>query len=265
MNLEQLSVLDLSLAAALVVALGLVQLVMGLGLLRSLAIGSVRMTLQLLLVGLVLKSLFEAANLGWVSLMALIMLALASYEVIARQKRPLKGWHGYRIGLVSMGATAATITLFALLIIIEPAPWYTPQYAIPLLGMILGNTMTGIGLALNHLTQTAWSARNQIEARLLLGQTPREATAELRADALRAGLIPTLNMLAAAGLISLPGMMTGQILAGAAPMDAVRYQILIMFLITAANGFGSLLAVHLGAQRLFDERSRLRLDRLASA
>ncbi|HUN00314.1 MAG: iron export ABC transporter permease subunit FetB [Halothiobacillus sp. 20-53-49] len=264
MNLEQLSVIDLSLAALLVAALGLVQLIMGLGLLRALLMGSVRMTLQLLLVGLVLKSLFEAANLGWVSLMALIMLALAGYEVTARQKRPIKGWHGYTIGLLSMGVTAATITLFALIIIIEPHPWYTPQYAIPLLGMILGNTMTGIGLALNHLTQTAWSARVKIEARLLLGQTAGEATAELRADALRAGLIPTLNMLAAAGLISLPGMMTGQILAGAAPMDAVRYQILIMFLITAANGFGSLLAVHLGTRRLFDERARLRLDRLTT-
>jgi putative ABC transport system permease protein len=86
--------------------------------------------------------------------------------------------------------------------------------------------------------------------------------ADLRTEALRAGLIPTLNMLAAAGLISLPGMMTGQILAGAPPMEAVRYQILIMLLITAATGFGSLLAVHLGARRLFDDRQRLRLERL---
>lgn len=262
MNIQILSVVDLILAGLLVLALGGVQLLLGLGLLRSLVWGSVRMVLQLLLVGLVLKSLFAVANLGWITLMAMVMLLLAGYEVTARQKRPIKGWRGYGIGLASMGVTAAIITLFTLMIIIQPQPWYTPQYAIPLLGMILGNTMTGIGLALNHLTQTAWSSRNQIEARLLMGQTARMATRELRADALRAGLIPTLNMLAAAGLISLPGMMTGQILAGAPPMEAVRYQILIMLLITAATGFGSMLAVHLGSLRLFDARDRLRLDRL---
>jgi putative ABC transport system permease protein len=262
MNIEPLSAIDLGLAALLVVALGIVQFLMGLGLQRSLVIGTIRMTLQLLLVGLVLKTLFESAHLVWIGLMALVMLALAGYEVSARQKRPIKGWRGYFIGLLSMGVTAAVITLLALVVIISPHPWYTPQYAIPLLGMVLGNTMTGIGLALNHLTQTAWSNRSRIEARLLLGQTATQAMADLRTEALRAGLIPTLNMLAAAGLISLPGMMTGQILAGAPPMEAVRYQILIMLLITTATGFGSLFAVHLGARRLFDDRQRLRLERL---
>ncbi|MDR9502675.1 MAG: ABC transporter permease, partial [Desulfurivibrionaceae bacterium] len=127
-----------------------------------------------------------------------------------------------------------------------------------------GNTMTGIGLALNNLTQTAWQSRKELEARLILGHSVKDTTAELRSDSMRAGLIPTLNMLAAAGVISLPGMMTGQILAGTPPIEAVKYQILIIFLITAATGFGSLVAVQLGARRLFDERDRLRLDRLRS-
>lgn len=262
---ESLSATDLLLAGTLVAGLGLVQFWQGLQLSRSLLIGSLRMVVQLLLIGFVLKALFATASLGWVLLMALVMLLLASYEVIARQKRRLVGWQGYGIGLLSMGATAAAITAIALLLIVRPSPWFTPQYAIPLLGMILGNTMTGIGLALNHLTQMAASTRQAIEARLLLGQTARQAMAPLKRDAVRAGLIPTLNMLAAAGVISLPGMMTGQILAGAPPLEAVRYQILIMLLITAATGFGGLLAVHFGSRRLFDERERLRLDRLAPA
>lgn len=262
MNIEPLSAFDLGLASLLVIALGIVQFLMGLGLQRALIIGTIRMTLQLLLIGLVLKALFASVHLTWIGLIALVMLALAGHEVSARQKRPIKGWQGYLIGLTSMGVTAAIITIFALTVIISPEPWYTPQYAIPLLGMILGNTMTGIGLALNHLTQTAWSNRSRIEARLLLGQTATQAMSEVRTEAVRSGLIPTLNMLAAAGLISLPGMMTGQILAGAPPMEAVSYQILIMLLITAATGFGSLLAVHLGSKRLFDERQRLRLERL---
>lgn len=264
MSLYSLTPFDLALAAGLVLALGVVQVLLGLGLFRTLALNSVRMVLQLLLVGVILEAVFEAATLPWIALIALVMMALAGYEVVARQKRAIRGWHGYVIGLAAMSATALIVTVLALTFVIETDPWYTPQYAIPLLGMILGNTMTGIGLALNNLTQTAWQSRREIEARLVLGHSVRDATAELRSDSMRAGLIPTLNMLAAAGVISLPGMMTGQILAGTPPIEAVKYQILIIFLITAATGFGSLVAVQLGARRLFDARDRLRLDRLRS-
>ena len=262
MDLYSLTPFDLALAAGLVLALGVVQVLLGLGLFRTLAFNSVRMVLQLLLVGVILEAVFDAATLPWIALIAVVMMGLAGYEVVARQKRAIRGWHGYGIGLAAMSATALIVTVLALTFMIETDPWYTPQYAIPLLGMILGNTMTGIGLALNNLTQTAWQSRREIEARLVLGHSVRDATAELRSDSMRAGLIPTLNMLAAAGVISLPGMMTGQILAGSPPIEAVKYQILIMFLIAAATGFGSLVAVQLGARRLFDARDRLRLDRL---
>jgi putative ABC transport system permease protein len=141
-------------------------------------------------------------------------------------------------------------------------PWYQPQYLIPLLGMLLGNTMSGVALALDNLTRDAWTARGRIEARLILGETWDTAIAGIRRDALRAGLIPIVNAMATAGLVSLPGMMTGQILAGSPPLEAAKYQLLIMFLISAGTGLGSVLAVWLGSRRLFDERERLRLDRL---
>jgi putative ABC transport system permease protein len=85
---------------------------------------------------------------------------------------------------------------------------------------------------------------------------------EVRRESMRAGMIPTINAMAAAGIVSLPGMMTGQILAGSTPIDAVLYQILIMFLISGSTGFGTVIAVSLATRRLFDERHRLRLDRL---
>ena len=141
-------------------------------------------------------------------------------------------------------------------------PWYQPQYAIPLLGMLLGNTMNGIALALDRLTQSAWEKRALIEARLMLGHSVQEAMSDIRQQVFRSGLIPIINAMAAAGIVSLPGMMTGQILAGAEPVEAVKYQILIMFLITGGAGFGTMAAVYLAVRRLFDERQRLRLDRL---
>jgi len=262
-TLYSLTYFDLAMAAILVVILGVLQSALGLGLTRSLYWATFRMVIQLLLVGLVLKALFDVATLGWVLFLMTVMVALAGYEVVARQQRRFSGGWAYGIGLASLGFTALTVTILALTVIISNDPWYAPQYAVPLLGMILGNTMSGIAIGLSHLTQTAWRERVAIEARLMLGQRQPEATRDLRRECIRAGMIPTINMLAAAGIISLPGMMTGQILAGTPPVEAVKYQILIMFLIAAGTGFGTVIAVTLGVKRLFDERERLRLDRLS--
>jgi putative ABC transport system permease protein len=191
------------------------------------------------------------------------MLLLAGREVTARQTRRFGGPWGYGIGTFTMFLSSFTVTLLALLVIIGPQPWYDPRYAIPLLGMILGNTMTGVALALESLTRLAFQQREVIEARLMLGQDRRMAMGDIRRQSVHGGLVPIINAMAAAGIVSLPGMMTGQILAGNPPMEAVKYQILIMFLIAAGTGFGTLGAVWLGCRRLFDERERLRLDRLA--
>ncbi|WP_412851936.1 ABC transporter permease [Ectothiorhodospira shaposhnikovii] len=262
MNVIALSPLDLTLAALLVIALAALTSRVGMGLSKSLLVSAARTVVQLLLIGLVLKTLFEHAALHWVAIMALVMLLVAGREVVARQGRRFTGWWAYGIGTLAMFASAFTATVFALTVIIGPAPWWEPQYAIPLLGMLLGNTMTGIALGLDRLTQSAWQQRRVIEGRLILGQTWTEAIRDIRRDAARSGLMPIINAMAAAGIVSLPGMMTGQILAGTPPMEAVKYQILVMFLITAGTGFGTLGAIWLGSRRLFDERERLRLDRL---
>lgn len=262
MNLIILSYPDLLLAAGLVVALAGLSLLLRLGVERQLLVAGLRTTVQLLLIGLVLKALFAHVSLAWVSLMALIMLLIAGREVMARQQRPFAGGWGYALGTGAMFVSAFATTLFALVIIIGNDPWYYPQYAIPLLGMMLGNTMTGVALALDRLTNMAWRQQALIETRLALGQEWRVAIRDNIRESVRIGLIPIINAMAAAGVVSLPGMMTGQILSGTPPMEAVKYQILIMFMITAGTGFAILLATWLGARRLFDERQRLRLDRL---
>ena len=155
-----------------------------------------------------------------------------------------------------------SVTVLALSVVIGPDPWYTPQYAIPLLGMMLGNTMTGVSLALDRLNESVWRQRAVIENRLMLGQTWKQALEDLRRDAMRSGMMPSINAMAAAGIVSLPGMMTGQILAGSPPAVAVKYQILVMLTIAVGTGFGILMAVSWGSRRLFDDRERLRLDRL---
>ncbi|TFH85537.1 iron export ABC transporter permease subunit FetB [Billgrantia azerbaijanica] len=251
-------------AALLVVALAGCTAWARLGMTRSLLVAAARTVIQLALVGLVLEALFAAEALHWVALMAFAMLLIAGREVMARQKRRLLGGWAFGVGTVSMFLSSFTVAVLTLTVIIGPEPWYRPQYAIPLLGMMLGNTMTGVALALDRLTDTAWRQRGVIENRLMLGQRWQEAIGDIRREAMRSGLMPMINAMAAAGVVSLPGMMTGQILAGSPPALAVKYQILIMFTITLGTGFGTLAAVAVGSRRLFDARERLRLDRLAA-
>jgi putative ABC transport system permease protein len=130
--------------------------------------------------------------------------------------------------------------------------------------MILGNCMTGIALGLDTLTTSLVSRRTSVEAQLMLGATRREATSPVTRDALRSALMPTINSMAVTGVVSLPGMMTGQILGGVPPAEAVKYQILVMFLIAGGTGLGAVTAVLGGLHRLTDGRHRLRLDRLTA-
>ena len=216
----------------------------------------------MLLALLVLEALFASSGFQWIALMALVMLLVAGREVVARQGRRLQGWWAFGIGTGSMFVSSFSVTVLALSVVIGPDPWYTPQYAIPLLGMMLGNTMTGVSLALDRLNESVWRQRAVIENRLMLGQTWKQALEDIRRDAMRSGMMPSINAMAAAGIVSLPGMMTGQILAGSPPAVAVKYQILVMLIITVGTGFGALMAVSWGGRRLFDDRERLRLDRL---
>jgi putative ABC transport system permease protein len=261
-NLISLTPLDLSLAAILVLILAVTGQRMGLGIGHQLVIAATRSAVQLTLLGLVLKLLFEQVNPVYMGTLALVMLLVAGYEVMARQQRRMTGVWGMGVGTLSMFLSSFSITLIALTTIIRVEPWYTPQYFIPLLGMLLGNTMSGIAISLDNLTNSAWQQRSVIEARLTLGQEWSEAISNIRRDALRSGLIPIINAMTTAGVVSLPGMMTGQILAGSPPFEAAKYQIMILFLIAAGTGFGALSAVWIASRRLFDDRQRLRLERL---
>jgi len=253
---------QLALAALLVLALAATMRLTRLGLAGPLLVAAGRTAIQLALVGLVLEALFAVGSLGWIALMALAMLLIAGREVMARQKHRFAGGWAFGIGTVSMFVSAFSVTVLTLVVVIGPEPWYAPQYAIPLLGMLLGNTMNGIALSLDRLTESAWRERAVIENRLMLGQAWTEAIGDIRRNAMRSGMIPIINAMAAAGLVSLPGMMTGQILAGSPPAVAVKYQILIMFTIAGGTGFGTMVAVSMGSRRLFDARGRLRIDRI---
>ncbi|MGB3211878.1 MAG: iron export ABC transporter permease subunit FetB [Desulforhopalus sp.] len=262
MDVISLSSIDLAIAASLLILLSGLSMMFSLGLERKIIFFGCRMTAQLLFIGLVLRFLFASGSFLLVLLMSTVMLVAAGREIQARQKRKIIGLSGYLISIGAMFVSSFSVTLLALLVIIRVEPWYTPQYAIPLLGMLLGNTMTGISLAMDRMTDQLYGRRDEVEQRLLLGQTWQEASRDVRSDCMRTGMMPIINSMAAAGLVSLPGMMTGQILGGTPPVEAVKYQILIMFLIAAGTGFGVVSAIWMSGMLLFDDRHRLRLESL---
>jgi putative ABC transport system permease protein len=265
MTYIRLALVDLALPALLLVLNGALSVALNLGLERQLAAAALRMVVQLMLVGYVLAALFALASPVWTAAAALAMVAFAGREIAARQARPLARGRGLALGAGCALAAAGSVTALALLTQLRPEPWYDPRYALPLLGMVLGNTMTGIALGLDALTTGAVRDRAAVESRLALGATRHEALLPVARAALRTGLMPIVNSMAAAGVVSLPGMMTGQILAGVEPTEAAKYQLLVMFLIAGGTGLGTVAAVFGGVHLLTDDRHRLRLDRVGAS
>ncbi|MBY8975303.1 iron export ABC transporter permease subunit FetB [Rhodobacteraceae bacterium NNCM2] len=260
-----LSPWDLVLASSFLVLNAVLSIALRLGLERKLIIAASRMVVQLLMVGLVLKMVIHAASPWITALVAAVMIAFAGREIWARQERRLTGLWGPSLGGGAMMLSGTLVAVFALTTQIQPAPWWSPQVSLPLFGMILGNTMTGVSLGLDALHAHVDRERRSIEAQLLLGYTRVRAMTPALRRALRTGFTPIINSMAATGVVSLPGMMTGQILAGIDPQQAVKYQLLIMFLIGGSTGLGVLTAVLASAWRLTDRRQRLRVDRLGPA
>lgn len=259
-----LSFVDLALSATLLIANLMVSFRYRLKLEQSLAIAALRMIVQLVAVALLLRFLFEQTSPVWSIAFALLMAGGAILEVITRQHYRFKSWTPLLV-TASPAFFAGLLTTLVAIAVIGPSPWYAPRFLLPILGMLTGNTLSGVTLVLDALTSGAERERRVIEEKLALGATRLEAFDEILRRSLRTGMIPALNAMAAAGIVSLPGMMTGQILAGIDPLEAAKYQILIMFLIAGATAIAVLSAGLIAVHFITDDRHRLRLDYLVPA
>ena len=254
--------LDLSIAASLLIVDIALSIVLRLGLHRQMAIASGRMVVQLVMIGYVLKFIFALNSPVATGAIVLVMMLVAAREVAARPDRSLVHGQNYLIGLVSVAGAAMLASVFALVTAIRPDPWYDPHYAIPLVGIILGSVLNAGSIALDGVLSGVEAAQPGIEARLMLGHSYWSSIGPLIRGSIRRGMVPIINQMSAAGIITLPGIMTGQILAGLDPVEAVKYQILLMFLLSGASGLVAMVVAYAAAWRLTDKRQRLRLDHL---
>jgi putative ABC transport system permease protein len=160
---------------------------------------------------------------------------------------------------ISVIVGTLAILAYTTFLVVQPDTWYSPQYLIPLAGMILGNSMNGAAIAAERFTQDLVKRSRDIETHLCLGATPQQAIANYQSDAIRAAMIPTINVMMVAGVVSLPGMMTGQILGGVSPLLAVRYQLVILFAITTSNLITALILTNLVSRQFFTPAQQLKL------
>lgn len=224
--------LDLSLAFGLIlIAIGISRW-QKLGLGRDFVVGAVRTVVQLALVGYVLVYIFALDRWYLVIAALLFMLAVATHTAVDRQERSNRVLLGITATAMLLGSGLTLVYVGAVVVRMEP--WYNPRYLIPLFGMIVGNAMNAAALAAERLRSEMAGRRAEVEAYLALGASTERASRDPVRHSLLASLIPTVNGLMVVGLVSIPGMMTGQIIAGSSPLTAFRYQIVVMFMLASS-------------------------------
>jgi putative ABC transport system permease protein len=246
---------QLLLTLVFVLIAGGASVVLKLRLEKDLIWGTVRTFAQLFLVGYVLKFIFQINNPFLVLLILTWMIFWAAQTIkgrVAETRIPV-----FAPTFISMVVSYTVVTVAVTALIIQVKPWYAPQYFIPIGGMIAGNSMNAIAIALERMFSEFRRGRDRIELALCLGATYQEATSDIIRQVIRAGMIPSINALMTVGLVSLPGMMTGQILAGSPPLTAIRYQIVVMLMIVAATVIGSVIVVHVVRRLCFSRAHQI--------
>jgi putative ABC transport system permease protein len=256
-ELIDLSEAQLLLCLIFVAAAGVVSLCYRLQLEADLLKGTVRTIVQLVVIGFVLTAIFSMDSPLLVLLLYTWMIFWAARAVVARVKEKDVSyfWPTFGSMLISYMLVAVIVTG----LIVQVRPWWEPRYFIPLGGMIIGNAMNAISLGLDRLFSDLRARRPELELAVSFGATYSEATEDVCRGAIRTAMIPSINSCMTVGLVSLPGMMTGQILAGVDPLVAVKYQIVVMLMIVAATAIGSVIVVRVVLRLCFTPDHLLRL------
>ena len=232
---------SVGIAAGLIFINALISWRLRLGLEKRVVWAAIRMSAQLALLGVVLHQIFSLSSALLVMMLAVAMTVIAGVSAVRRIEHRYDKI--YPSAIFAVWISSWLMTAVTVLMIVRPDPWYRPHVLIPLLGMVLGNSLTGISLGMDRFLSDLRTRRDEVEMRLTLGATKWESCRDVFVASARTAMIPILNTMSVAGIVSIPGMMTGQLLAGAPPIQAVKYQIMIMFVIAAAIALGVMLSL----------------------
>lgn len=212
-----------------------------------------RAIVQLVIVGYVLKSIFDLNN-RWLTI--LMVLFICVNAALNARKRSRNIDHAMLISFIAITTgTSLTLTILVLSGAIE----FIPMQVIPISGMIAGNAMVAVGLCYSNLNQRFSDNRQKILEMLSLGASVKLASAQLIRDSIRASMIPTVDAAKTVGLVSLPGMMSGLIFAGIDPVKAIKYQIMVTFMLIGTASLSTIIAAYLSYRRFYTARAQLKV------
>lgn len=214
-------------------------------------ISVIRAVIQLVAVGFVLEYIFGLQNPVFTTLLLLFMMFNAAYNA-AKRGKVIKG--GFLISFVSI-ATGTIVTLSIL--VLSKTLKYEPYQMIPVGGMIISNSMIALGLCYKQLSSNFKNKREEVETKLSLGADLHPSSIEIIRDSIKTGMLPTIDSAKTLGIVALPGMMTGLILAGTPPMEAIKYQIMVTFMMLSTTSISSFMACYLSYRGFFNERKQL--------
>jgi UDP-glucose/iron transport system permease protein len=219
---------------------------------QDIAVAVVRSFLQLTAVGYVIQAIFDSDSLWLVAALLAGMVGFGAWTAHGRAKAVPDA-----VGPIALGlAVAAAVTLG--LVIGLGVFKAEPRYLVPVGGMVIGNSMTAVAVALNRLADEMHEGRRQIEAMLALGATSFQAARATLTRSLRSGMIPLIGSTRTTGIVFFPGTMVGMLIAGARPVDAVRLQLVLLWVLLGAVALAGLIAVSLGYRGFFTDAHQLR-------
>ncbi|NLW88182.1 MAG: iron export ABC transporter permease subunit FetB [Clostridiaceae bacterium] len=256
-GVRELTILQVALAYVFVLIVLAIVRARGIRREKEILLASVRMTIQLVLVGYLLVYVFENPNPFITVGIIILMEVFAVFTVFRKFKGRLSGALK-RVIAVSISSGTLLCLFYFLLVVVRISPWYDPQYFIPIAGMIVGNSMTGISLGVKSLTDGMTVQKASVEEALILGAAPQEAVRDILNTTFDSAIMPTINSMLGMGIVFLPGMMTGQILSGTLPTTAIAYQIAIMLGIFGSVALCVILTIQLGIRTFFNKEQQLR-------
>lgn len=254
-----LNIWQLVAAYVFVIILILIVRMRGIAREKQILLSTVRMTVQLVLVGYLLVYLFDNINPIFTIGVVIIMEVFAVYNIFKRAKYRLSK-RLKRAVAISMTIGTLSCLFYFLLVVLRVNPWYNPRYFIPIAGMIIGNSMTGVSVGVNQLVDGMQTKKHLVESALMLGASPKIAAKDIVNSAFDSAILPTINSMLGMGIVFLPGMMTGQILSGTSPLTAIEYQIAIMLSILGSVALTVVIFVQLGYKSFFNSEDQLVIE-----
>lgn len=218
---------------------------------KEIIVSIIRAIVQLVIVGYLLNYIFGLKNPIFTTLLLLFMTFNAAYNA-AKRGNAIK--NGLLISFIAI-SIGTLITLSIL--VFSGAIKYEPYQIIPVSGMIISNSMVALGLCYRQLTSNFKNLRDQVETKLALGSDILPASIDIVRNSIKTGMLPTIDSAKTLGIVSLPGMMTGLILAGTSPVQAIKYQIMVTFMLLSTTSISSFIACYLSYKNFFNKRKQI--------